>query len=139
MFFLLSLLLPTTSPAFTDTEKWMGAEYTPAAAPGNGYWWQWYDAYEPSVARELPMLKRHMGLTTMRVWLMYGVYKANPERLLQNMDKFLTIADDSNITVRCACACACACAWACACVRAFGCARPLVFCCSTTIIRYTST
>ena len=22
---------------FTDTEHWVGAEYTPAAAPGNGY------------------------------------------------------------------------------------------------------
>ena len=32
--------------SFTDTEHWMGAEYTPAAAPGNGYWWQWFDSYE---------------------------------------------------------------------------------------------
>ena len=23
--------------AFVDTEQWLGAEYTPAAAPGNGY------------------------------------------------------------------------------------------------------
>ena len=45
----------------------------------------------------------------MRVWLMYGVYKANPERLLQNMDKFLKIAEISNITVKCACVCACDC------------------------------
>ena len=39
--------------AFHDTEAWMGAEYTPAAAPGNGFWWQWYEDYEPSVEREL--------------------------------------------------------------------------------------
>ena len=34
--------------AFTDTELWMGAEYTPAAAPANGYWWQWYEVRQLS-------------------------------------------------------------------------------------------
>jgi len=97
--FLLLALCWGAASAFTDTEHWMGAEYTPAAAPGNGYWWQWYDDYEPSVIRELPMLKKHMGLTTMRVWLMYGVYAADKERLLTNINKFLTLAAKSNITV----------------------------------------
>jgi hypothetical protein len=26
-------------PSFVDTEGWLGAEYTPAAAPANGLWW----------------------------------------------------------------------------------------------------
>ena len=25
--------------AFVDTSGWMGAEYTPGAAPGNSLWW----------------------------------------------------------------------------------------------------
>ena len=35
---LLLAALAATASAFTDTEFWMGAEYTPAAAPGNGFW-----------------------------------------------------------------------------------------------------
>ena len=98
MHLLLGLLglaaLSATAPsceAFTDTEHWLGAEYTPAAAPGNGYWWQWYDDYEASVERELPMLKKHMGFTTMRVWLMYGVYAADPDGLHAKMSRFLAV------------------------------------------------
>ena len=62
-------------------------------------WWAWYDEYEASVKRELPMLKKHMSLTTLRVWLMYGVYKADPEKLHSNMAKFLDIAAESNISI----------------------------------------
>ena len=40
--------LAATGTGFTDTEGWLGTEYTPAAAPANGYWWAWYDSYEPS-------------------------------------------------------------------------------------------
>ena len=46
--------------------------------------------------RELPLLARHMGLTTIRVWLMYGVYAADPAGLHGKMDRFLGIAAKSN-------------------------------------------
>jgi hypothetical protein len=85
--------------AFRDTEAWMGAEYTPAAAPGNGFWWQWYDDYEPSVERELAFLSRNLKLTTIRVWLMYEVYAANSTRLHDNMESFLGIAEKHGIKV----------------------------------------
>lgn len=45
------------------------------------------------------MLKKHMALTTLRVWLMFGVYKEDPERLHANMGKFLDIAAESNISI----------------------------------------
>ena len=78
-------MMAGSANAFHDTEAWMGAEHTPAAAHGNGFWWQWYDDYEPSVQRELAFLARNLKLTTIRVWLMYEVYTANSTRLHDNM------------------------------------------------------
>jgi hypothetical protein len=45
------------------------------------------------------MLKKHMGLTTLRVWLMYGVFAHDADGLHRDMGKFLDIAAASNISV----------------------------------------
>merc|ERR1719460_445309 len=96
--FLLALAAGTHTK-FVDTSKWMGAEYTPAAAPGNSLWWNWYDMYEPSVKRELAFAKKRLELTSIRVFLHSMVFSNNSSQLLDNMDRFLAIADSNNITV----------------------------------------
>lgn len=87
-----------SSSAFTDTAGWLGAAYTPSAAPNN-WWWHWYEQYEPGIERELPMLKRRLGVTTLRTFLAWEVFEANPSGLHSNMERFLSVAGKSNITV----------------------------------------
>lgn len=104
-----------TSGNGIDTAGWIGAEYTPAAAPGNGWggpvswsrlitdtcrlWWHWYDAYAPSVTRELTYLSGTLKFTTIRVWLHTMVYADDPAGLHSNMDRFLDVASSHGIKV----------------------------------------
>ena len=80
-----------TAALSTDTSGWIGAEYTPWRA-SNELWWNEYDAYRPSVDRELGYLKETYGFTALRVWLHTLLYSHNASALKQNLDDFLALA-----------------------------------------------
>jgi hypothetical protein len=85
--------------AAADTSSWVGAEYTPAAAPGNGLWWHtpWFESYLPSVRRELAFAARRLNMTTVRMALAPAVWEADGAALLANMDTVLGIAAEIGI------------------------------------------
>ena len=74
-----------------DTEHWVGAEYTPARASNQLWWWQ-FDAYEEDVTRELSAARRHLGYTAVRMFLHSTLYDADAAGLHRNMSRFLDIA-----------------------------------------------
>ncbi len=82
-----------------ETEGWVGAEYTPAGAPGNSLWWHWYDEYEASVERELAFAARRLRVTAVRMFLHSMVFEANSSALMSSMDRFLSTAALHNISV----------------------------------------
>ena len=80
-----------------DTSRWVGSAYTPAGAPGNSLWWHSYDAYEPAVKRELGLASRVLGINTVRVFLHSMVFRNDSQRLLDSMDRFLSVAVSNGI------------------------------------------
>lgn len=88
---------PSSPPAW-DTSTWVGAEYTPWRA-SNELWWHDYDAYRPDLERELPQIKRVLGLSSLRVWLHSMLYFDDATRLKANMADFLGLAASHGLGV----------------------------------------
>ena len=82
---------PPPPYGFVDTSRWLGAEYTPSSA-GNQLWWHAYEAHEKEIEFELAHAKRHLGFTSLRMFLHSMVWEADGELLLTRMDAFLEIA-----------------------------------------------
>ncbi len=78
-----------------DTSKWVGANYTPAYAVNQVQ--MWHDFRPDVVGRELAAAEKHFGITTLRVYLHYIVYRAEKEKFLSNIEKFLVICDRHGI------------------------------------------
>ena len=96
------LLLHCTGAALArvDTRSWLGAAYAPAAAPGD-LWLAspFFDAYVPSIDRELAYAVRHLATSTIRVFLHTLAYEASPLGLLNNVDRLLSIASARGVRV----------------------------------------
>ena len=84
-------LVDVASAPLTDSSTWVGAAYTPARA-SNSLWWHHYEQYVTDLHRELAAVQRHLGFTTLRVFLHTMVWEADPPRLLRNLHSFLAIA-----------------------------------------------
>ncbi|MCB1124943.1 MAG: DUF1080 domain-containing protein [Verrucomicrobiae bacterium] len=74
-----------------DTSKWVGANYTPAYAANQIQ--MWHEFKPDIIERELAAAERHLGLTTLRVYLHNLVYDAEPMALLARIETFLQICD----------------------------------------------
>jgi hypothetical protein len=83
-------LAAAASPKW-DTSSWIGAEYTPSSASNELWWWN-FDQYEQEVDREMGMIKRVMGFTTLRMFLHSMLFEADPTGLINNMTRFLSLA-----------------------------------------------
>jgi hypothetical protein len=55
-------------------------------------WWHYYDDYAGDIERELAATQKHLGFTTLRMFLHSQVFAADPQGLINNMDRFLTTA-----------------------------------------------
>ncbi len=78
-----------------DTSGWVGANYTPAYCVNQVQMWH---EFKPDVIeRELAAAKKYFGLTTLRVFLHNLVYDAEADKLLERMDKFLSICERHGI------------------------------------------
>lgn len=86
-----STTLPPAQFTNVDTSTWVGAQYVPAEAT-NELWWYYYEMHEPAITRELSAAKRRLGYTAVRVFLHSLLYADNSSLLLTRMDKFLTVA-----------------------------------------------
>ena len=80
-----------------DTSKWLGAEYTPARAT-NQLWWFDFDNYIPDLHRELAATKKHLGFTVLRMFLHSMLWEHDSAALLRNVTAFLDIAAEYNIS-----------------------------------------
>ena len=81
-----------------STSGWIGAEYTPWNA-SNELWWIDYDAYRPTIDRELGQLKKQFGFTALRVWLHSMLHSHDATGLKNNVSDFLTLADSHGFGV----------------------------------------
>jgi hypothetical protein len=78
-----------------DTARWVGANYTPAYAANQVELWH---AFKPEVIeRELASARRHLGITSLRVYLHNLVYDAEREPFLARIEEFLRICDRQGI------------------------------------------
>ena len=86
--------------ARVDTRTWLGAAYAPAAAPGD-LWLSspFFDAYFPSIDRELAAAARHLATSAVRVFLHTASYEAAPASMLNNVDRLLGVAATHGIRV----------------------------------------
>ena len=94
----LLFLLSVSCRALLDTSEWIGAEYTPARA-GNQLWWWYFDEYVDDLHRELGAAQKHYGMTTLRMFLHSMLYDADSEGLKRNMTRFLNISASYGIKV----------------------------------------
>ena len=94
---LLAALLP--SVAFPgepfQTAGWVGANYTPAYCSNQVQ--LWHDFRPEVIDRELAAAKRHLAITSLRVYLHSLVYEAERDAFLQRIDRFLAICDRHGI------------------------------------------
>lgn len=81
-----------------DTSGWVGAEYAPMQS-SNEDWLFHYDDYALSIERELPMIKKVMQFTSLRVFLHSMIFETNSTLLLSNMERFLVVANQNDFTV----------------------------------------
>lgn len=94
---LTGVLLCDAAPKW-DTERWVGAEYTPWKA-SNELWWHTYQDYRSDVVRELKLTKEIMGFTSIRVFLHTMLYDDDAEKLKANMADFLDITEEQGFSV----------------------------------------
>lgn len=91
------LVIPAVCPGAApfDTSGWVGANYTPAYCVNQVQMWH---EFRPDVIdAELAAARKHFGITTLRVYLHNLVYDAEPDKLLERMDKFLAICKTRGI------------------------------------------
>ena len=84
-------------PYTVDTANWLGAEYTPARAT-NQLWWYDFDSYVPDLHREFAATKKHFGFTVLRMFLHSMLWEHDSTALLRNVSAFLDIAGTYNIS-----------------------------------------
>ena len=78
-----------------NTAKWVGANYTPAYAANQVQMWH---EFKPEVIeRELAAAQKHLGITSLRVYLHNLVYDAEPGPFLARIEEFLRICDGHGI------------------------------------------
>jgi hypothetical protein len=86
------LLLPALcagpAAARLDTSSLVGSAYAPSGA-SNDLWWPWYAQYAPAIDRELAAAARHLGMSTLRVFLHHKTFEANASGLLASISGFL--------------------------------------------------
>ena len=75
----------------TDTERLLGAEYTPSGA-SNELWLAFYPLYRAQVQRDLASARRRLAATTLRVFLHSLLWEADAAGLLANVDDLLGLA-----------------------------------------------
>ena len=83
------------APPPYDTSKWVGANYTPAYCVNQVQ--MWHEVRPDVIDAELAAAKRYFGITTLRVFLHNLVYDAEADKLLERMDKFLSICKKYDI------------------------------------------
>lgn len=75
-----------------------GCNYLPRSAVNSTEMWQ-RESFDPrTIDQELGWAKR-CGLNSVRVFVQYIVYEADPEGLIERMERFLEIADGHRISV----------------------------------------
>ena len=78
-----------------DTSKWVGANYTPSYAANQVQMWH---EFQPDIIdKELAAAKKHLGITSLRVYLHNIVYDAEPDRFLDRIEDFLKICSRHGI------------------------------------------
>ena len=80
---------PSAARVPYDTAKWVGANYTPAYAANQVQ--MWHEFRPDIIEQELTAARRHLGFTTLRVYLHNLVYDAGRERFLARLEEFLAI------------------------------------------------
>ena len=83
------------APPPYDTSKWVGANYTPAYCVNQVQ--MWHEFRPDAIDLELAAAKKHFGITSLRVYLHNLVYDAEADKLLERMDKFLSICKKYDI------------------------------------------
>jgi uncharacterized protein len=78
-----------------DTSKWVGANYTPAYAANQVQ--MWHEFKPDLIERELAAAQRHLGLTSLRVYLHNLVYDAERDLFFTRLEEFLKICDRHGI------------------------------------------
>lgn len=73
-----------------------GANYVPSTAASDTQFWEEFD--EATIERELS-LAEGLGLNSVRVFLQYIVFEAEPEQMVAKFDAFCGIADRHGLTV----------------------------------------
>jgi len=94
-----AVLIALACPAFAaephQTAGWVGANYTPAYAVNAVQ--MWHEFKPDAIDRELAAAKRHLGLTSLRVYLHNIVYEAEKEKFLERIEGFLAICHKHGI------------------------------------------
>ena len=88
---------PVNTDQWIDTEQWIGSSYTPARASNQLWWWR-FDDYEADVRRELGAARRHLGFTSLRVFLHSELHARDATGLLKNVSRFLDLTSGLGIT-----------------------------------------
>jgi len=78
-----------------QTRGWVGSNYTPAYCVNAVQ--LWHDFRPDVIEKELSAAQKYYGLTTLRVYLHNIVFDAEKEKMLQRIEKFLTICDKYGI------------------------------------------
>jgi hypothetical protein len=78
-----------------DTSKWVGANYTPVYAANHVQ--MWHEFKPDAIERELAAAQKHLGITSLRVYLHNIVYDAEREPFLARLEEFLKICDRHGI------------------------------------------
>jgi hypothetical protein len=78
-----------------QTADWVGSNYTAAYAVNQVQFW--HDFRPDVVDRELTAARKHLGITTLRVYLHNINFDEEKETFLANIEKFLQICDKHDI------------------------------------------
>ena len=78
-----------------DTSRWVGANYTPAYCSNQVQ--LWHDLRPDVIDRELAAARKHLGITTLRVYLHNMVYNAEKDAFLKRIEQFLVICERHGI------------------------------------------
>lgn len=73
-----------------------GANYVPSYAPDDVAQWA---AYDPQVIERELAFARDLGLNSVRTFLSYAVYRADPPAFLERVEHFLAAAERRGLSV----------------------------------------
>lgn len=77
-------------------QKMRGSIYIPSYAANTVQAWL---NYNPSIVRKELGYARFLGLNTVRIFLQYAVYRADPEQFLNDLRDFLSVAETYELSV----------------------------------------